>query len=126
MRPPQGNPYSILQRVEMDDSEVNTDEGVRPMHNGLKYLARAQLIIDKQQCAHGPKTKALLVQGISQAHAVKVLSKNSCTCPPKHEWYHIVAAKLYLGTGVGKRQKRINNNGPIKKYTTKMQQTEGI
>ena len=44
-------------------------------------ISRAQLIIDKQQCGCGPKAKALLVQGISQAHAVKVLSKHSCTCP---------------------------------------------
>ena len=38
---------------------------------------------------------------------MKVLSKNSCTCLLKHEWYHIIAAKLYLGTDEGKRQKRM-------------------
>ena len=88
-------------------------------------ISRAQLIIDKQQCGCGPKAKALLVQGISQAHAVKVLSKNSCTCPPKREWYHIIAAKLYLGTEERGEKAAENNNGPIKKDMTKMQQTEG-
>ena len=83
LRPPQGNPHSTLRRMEMDDSEVNTDKGVKLMHNVPddtvpgSQIARAQLIIDKQQCVYDPKVKAFLVQGTSQAHAVKLFPKNS-------------------------------------------------
>ena len=50
----------------MDDSEVKTDT-VPGSH-----IARAQLIIDKQQYVHNPKINAFLLQGTSQVHAVKI------------------------------------------------------
>ena len=97
-----------------DDNEDNTGEGVQPPHNVPdkdtvpgSQIARAQLIIDQQQCVYDPKVKAFLVQGTSQVHAVKLFPKNSCTCPAKKECYHILAAKLYMGIDLGKRQKRL-------------------
>ena len=102
--------------VAEDDSEDNIDERVKPTHNVPdcptdtvpgSQIARAQLILDKQQCVYNPKVKAFLLQGTSEAHAVRLFPKNTCTCPAKHECYHIIAAKLYMGMDVGKRQKRI-------------------
>ena len=91
-----------------DDNEDNTGEGVQPPHNVPdkdtvpgSQIARAQLIIDQQQCVYDPKVKAFLVQGTSQVHAVKLFSKTSCTCLAKKECYHILAAKLYMGIDVG-------------------------
>lgn len=66
------------EKLVEDDCEDN-GEGLQPPHNVPdkdtvpgSEIARAQLIIDQQQCVYDPKVKAFLVHGTSHVHAVKL------------------------------------------------------
>ena len=58
---------------------------------------RSEVLVQNDYVSYDGKMKTFWVKGNTTTHALKIFPKESCTCPSKSEFYHVLAAKTFTG-----------------------------
>ena len=71
-------------------------------------MERAKRVIEENKISYDFKLRTFTVMGSTRPHVVTLNPKESCSCPSTNQCYHILAARMGIGSQQDPKRKRIN------------------
>ena len=103
-------------------SETSSSNSVLP---DLSQIERAKCVIEENKISYDFKLRTFTVMGLTRPHVITLHPKESCSCPSTNQWYHILAAKMRIGSQQDPKRKRINLMQLYKSSRPKNSKTSG-
>ena len=67
------------------------------------------MLVEKKQISHNQSLGVFTVIGTTgNQHAIRIIPKESCTCPLTGRYYHIIAVRMSIGLEDGSSVRKVN------------------
>ena len=115
---------SLHLTLSSSDADASSDTSNSVIQD-LSQKERAKRVIEENKISYDFKLRTFTVMGSTCPHVVTLHPKETCSCPSTTQCYHILAAKMGIGSQEDPKPKRINLTQLYKNSRPKSSKTSG-
>ena len=115
---------SLHLTLSSSDADASSDTSNSVIQD-LSQKERAKRVIEENKISYDFKLRTFTVMGSTCPHVVTLHPKETCSCPSTTQCYHILAAKMGIGSQEDSKPKRINLTQLYKNSRPKSSKTSG-